>query len=99
MKRVRIKDHADADGTVRNHTFQDCEVIGPAALVAVGADNEIEECEYPWSVESLAQTRAGPSTKDILFVIGCTFRHCRFAIDVDVTRLQPTQTRSDEAPV
>ena len=87
VKRVRIADDADTDGTLRERTFEDCEVVGPVALVGVGADNQIIDCEYPGTVENLAQVRLG--TGPVVFVIGCTLRRCRFALDVDTTELQP----------
>jgi hypothetical protein len=88
---VRIAAFADGDGTVRDRTFEDCEIVGPVALVSVGSGNEVSECEYPGTPEYLGQTRAGPSADDILFVADCTFRRCRFALDVDATQLPTTE--------
>jgi hypothetical protein len=88
--KVRIADFADGDGTVCERTFEDCEIIGPVALVPVGTGNEVLECEYPGTPEYLAQARGGPSTDDIVFVADCTFRRGRFALDVDATHLHPT---------
>jgi hypothetical protein len=85
MTRVAIKDQMDADGTVRNRTFDDCEIIGPAAIVPVGTDNTVIDCDYPWSAEYYGQSRVAPGSKDTVLVIGCTFRHCTFASDVDAT--------------
>ena len=87
MKQVRITDYADADGTVRAHVFEDCEIVGPVALVAVGGDNRVIDCEYAGSPENLDQVRLG--TGPVVFVVGCTLRRCRFALDVDATQLQP----------
>ena len=44
MKKVRIADYANGDGALRDRTFEDCEIIGPVALVAVGGDNRIIDC-------------------------------------------------------
>jgi hypothetical protein len=86
VKQVQIVDHVDMGGTLRERTFDDCEIVGPVALVGVGGANQIIDCEYPGSVENVAQVRLG--TGPVVFVIGCTFRRCRFAPDVDTTELQ-----------
>jgi len=87
VEQVRIVDDADMDGTLRDRTFEDCEIVGPVALVAVGGDNRVIDCEYPGTLENLAQLRLG--TGPVVFLIGCTLRRCRFAVDVDATELQP----------
>ena len=90
MSRTAIKRQMDADGTVRDRTFEECEIIGPATIVPVGADNTVIDCDCSWSAESFYQSRGGPGAKDLVLVIGCTFRRCNFASDVDATQLLPS---------
>jgi hypothetical protein len=90
VKQVRIADRAGADGTLRDVTFTDCEIVGPVSLVAVGTGNQVVDCEYPGPVENCAQARWG--TGPVVFVVDCDFRRCRFAIDVDASHLQPSGT-------
>jgi hypothetical protein len=85
--RVAIRNETGADGTVRNRTFEDCEIIGPARIVPVGSENVVVDCSYPWSIEYVYQLRGGPGPKDTVLVIGCTFRRCTFDVDVDATQL------------
>jgi hypothetical protein len=87
MARVAIKGQMDSDGMVRDRTFEDCEIIGPATIVPIGTDNTVIDSSYPWSIDTLSQSRGGPGAKDIVFVIGCTFRRCNFAIDVDANQM------------
>jgi hypothetical protein len=87
VKRVQIAEEADTGGTLRGRAFDDCEILGPVALVGVGGANRIIDCEYPGPVEQLAQVRLG--TGPVVFVIDCTLHRCRFALDVDTTELQP----------
>ena len=77
---------------VRDRTFEDCEVIGPATIVPIGTDNAVVACSYGWSLENMYQSRMGPGEKDVVLVIGCTFRRCGFDIDVDATRLLASET-------
>jgi hypothetical protein len=65
VQKVRIADDAGADGTLRERTFEDCEIIGPVALVGVGGDNRIIDCEFPGTIESLAQVRLGVVPGDV----------------------------------
>lgn len=87
MKQVPITKYADADGVVRNHIFEDCEIVGPAALVAVGVDNDIIDCEQPFTPDSAGQLRFGSGP--VVLLVECTLRRCRFALDVDATQLPP----------
>jgi hypothetical protein len=87
MERVRIVDCAGGDGVVDGRTFADCEIIGPVRLVPVGTDNRVLDCGFPYTPDTLAQARAGGGP--VLFLEACTFRGCRFALDVDVSRLKP----------
>lgn len=59
MKQLRIADYADGDGTIRDRTFEDCEIIGPVTLVAAGGENRIIDCEYSGALENLSQARWG----------------------------------------
>ncbi len=77
----------EADGTVRERVFEDCDIIGPASIVPIGTENSVIDCSFVWSNENFAQFHSRPVTKDIVLVLGCTFRRCRFADDVDVSRL------------
>jgi hypothetical protein len=86
VRHLRIADYADADGTVRDRTFEDCEIIGPVSLIAVGADNQVVDCEYPGPLENVYQVRWG--TGPAVLVVRCVFRRCRFALDVDASQLQ-----------
>ena len=56
---MRIADYADTNGTVRDRTFEDCEIIGPVSLVAGGDENRVVDCEYPRTLENLYQIRWG----------------------------------------
>jgi hypothetical protein len=85
MNQIAIADYADDDGVVRDRTFEDCEIIGPVALVPAGSANKILDCEFPYTPESLAQIRFGMRSPVVL--IGCTLRQCRFALDVDTSAL------------
>jgi hypothetical protein len=87
MSGVAIKREMGADGVVRDRTFEDCEIIGPASIVPVGTDNTVIGCSSPYSLEYLAQLRLGPGAKDVVLVIGCTFRRCTFDVDVDASQL------------
>jgi hypothetical protein len=86
MERVRIVDCAGPDGVVDGRTFADCEIIGPVQLVPVGTDNHVVDCDFPYAPDSLAQARAGGGP--VLFLEACTFSGCRFALDVDTSRLK-----------
>jgi hypothetical protein len=88
VKQLAIAKQADGSGVVRDRTFEDCEIIGPVALVPVGSDNRILDCEFPGTPERLAQVRFG--TGPVVLLIGCTLRRCRFALDVNATQLTPT---------
>ena len=46
MSRVAIKGQMDDEGTVRDRTFEDCEIIGPATIVPVGTGNCVMACGY-----------------------------------------------------
>jgi hypothetical protein len=87
MSRVAIKGQMDDEGTVRDRTFEDCEIIGPATIVPVGTGNCVMACGYLWSAENLGHFRGGPGVSDVVLVVGCTFRRCNFASDVDATQL------------
>ena len=87
---MAIAKDADGDGVVRNQIFEDCEIIGPVALVALGNDNEIVDCEYPFTPDQLAQMHFGSGP--VVFLVGCTLRRCRFAIDVNATQLTSTKS-------
>jgi hypothetical protein len=87
MSKLAIKEQANSSGVVRDRTFEDCEVIGPATIVPIGTDNAVIDCSYRWSLESLSQSRMGPGVRDVVFLIACTFRRCSFDIDVDASRL------------
>ncbi len=89
---MRIAELAGADGAVRDRTFEDCEIVGPVALVGVGVDNRIIDCEYPGTPDYLGQVPVGSGP--VVFVIDCTLRRCRFAPDVDTTELQPVSPSS-----
>ena len=89
MTGLAIKDQADADGTVRDRTFEDCEIVGPAMIVPVGPNNTVADCAGQWADLGTA-LRAGLS-EDVVLVIGCTFRRCSFASDVDASRLLEAQ--------
>ncbi len=77
----------NANGLVRDRTFEDCMIIGPATIVPVGSDNTVIDCSSPYSLEYLAQIRLGPGRRDLVLVTGCTFRRCSFDVDVDATQL------------
>jgi len=87
VKQLAIAGYADPDGTVRDRTFEDLEIIGPVSLVGVGDGNRIVDCEYPGTLENLNQLRWGKGP--VVFVVDCTFSRCRFALDVDASKLQP----------
>jgi hypothetical protein len=87
MKRTRIADWAGADGVVREQAFADCEIIGPVQLVPVGVDNRVLGCEFPFAPDNYAQARGGGGP--VLLLVGCTFRCCGFALDVDASQLAP----------
>jgi hypothetical protein len=87
MSKLAIKEQANSSGVVRDRTFEDREVTGPATIVPVGTDNAVIDCSYRWSLENMSQSRMGPGEKDVVLVIGCTFRRCSFDIDVDASRL------------
>ena len=87
MQKVAIAECADGDGVVRGRSFEDCELIGPVALVLIGVDNQIVDCEFPFSPDSFGQLRFGKRSPVLLD--GCTLRRCRFALDVDASALRP----------
>jgi hypothetical protein len=97
MASVAIKGEMDADGTVRDRIFEDCEIVGPATIVPVGTDNDVIDCDYPWAVENVYQLRGGPRPKDLVLVVGCTFRRCNFALDVDATQMLASSTSASAA--
>lgn len=88
MRKVQIAKRADADGVIRDLALEDCEILGPAVLVAVGTDNEIAECEYPWSADSAAAAQGSTGRPRVLLLIGCSLRRCKFRSDVDTSALR-----------
>lgn len=87
MRKVRIAKHADADGVIRDLAIEDSEILGPAVLVALGADNEISECEYAWSGDRGAVEFSAERPR-ILLLAGCSLRRCKFRPDVDTSALR-----------
>ncbi len=93
MGRPAITGEADGERTIRNRTFEDCDILGPAMIVPVGTDNTATDCSY--QAADLGTTmRAGPSGPVVL-VIGCNFRRCSFAADFDARRLLDAQAASN----
>jgi hypothetical protein len=66
--------------------------LWPVTLVSVGSENRVLDCEYRGTVESLAQVRFG--TGPVVFVVRCTLRRCRFALDADATQLPGDSSQS-----
>jgi hypothetical protein len=90
MPKVKIGDCVDGEGVVRGRTFEDVQITGPAILVALGTDNRIVDCEIPYTPDQMAMVQFAGSVGGgpVVMVAGCTFRNCRFALDVDVSQLQ-----------
>jgi len=93
VTRLAIADHRDPDDTVTNKTFADCEVIGPVQLVPLGTDNQFFDCEFAYSPDNMAQMHPGGGP--VVFLNGCTFTRCRFAMDVDAFRVQDLSRATD----
>lgn len=87
MEKIAISDHTDDDGVVRDRSFEDCEIVGPVALVPIGTDNLIVDCAFSYSPDYFSQLRLGKRSPILL--AGCTLRRCQFALDVDTTALKP----------
>jgi hypothetical protein len=88
VQQVAIAEYADGHGVVRDRTFEDCEIIGPVALVLIGSDNRIVDCPVPYTPDWLGQLRLGKRTPVLL--AGCTLRRCTFALDVDASAIRPS---------
>jgi hypothetical protein len=89
VTRLEIKEQADAEGTIRGRTFEDCDLLGPAILVPIGSGNTVTDCVYEAFPLRTYYSRT-PSTP-VFLVIECTFRRCTFATDVDAAELLASQ--------
>jgi hypothetical protein len=88
VEKIAIANYADGEGVVRDRTFEGGEIVGPVALIPIGADNQVIDREYNYTPEYLAQLRLGKRVPVLL--IGCTLRRCKFAVDVDTSELRPS---------
>jgi hypothetical protein len=88
---VRIADRAGTDGTIHGLVSQDCMINGPVVLVPVGQQNRFVDCEVPWTQTDYIGSpnqfwgvppRAGQY--QLVFLVDCTFRRCRFDQTVDL---------------
>jgi hypothetical protein len=70
---------------VRDEFLEDCEIVGPAALIPVGERNRLLDCEFPIAPDSWVGVLSGRPLPILL--VGCTLVRCRFALDVDMSKL------------
>lgn len=93
MERVPIAKAANEEGTVQGHTYEDCLIVGPATLVSLGDGNVFADCDLPFiqkdydSALGLMIVQDSPSKYELVFLIDCTFRRCRFDENIDLELL------------
>jgi hypothetical protein len=83
MEEVRIADMADAEGIVSDHVFEDCNIVGPAVLIAVGDETEFLDCRFPAPPGAfLWEVPTGVRKYGAVLLRRCIFRRCRFGITI-----------------
>jgi hypothetical protein len=89
VQRVQISDEADGDGTIRDKSFEDCLILGPAALFPIGAGNEFTDCGFDWGQTSAVVSQhqfwgvQAQTDKYVpVFLVDCSFVRCEFDTSV-----------------
>ena len=77
---VRVADHTVNTSEMRNYTFSNCQIVGPAILLPIG-NTSIIECG--WDVPDLNTLfweipESRPTVVGAVAAIDCTFSGCRF---------------------
>lgn len=65
------------DGSVRNRTFEDCVIYGPAVLGLQGV-GMMHECIFEQPIDALLIRVNQPRMRGVIPVEHCTFRRCTF---------------------
>jgi hypothetical protein len=75
---LRIADLIEPDGYIRNRTFDDCTIMGPAVLLPVpGRPFVLDGCTLDPDAHTLADMTKGRSAPGAIPLDGCVFRSCR----------------------
>ena len=76
----RIVDMARDDFVIRNRTFEDCTIYGPAVLVMPGGSSGLlQECLFHVSnaTEMFLDVGSAPAITGVIVLEGCVMRRCR----------------------
>lgn len=75
---IRIVDRVDEDGRIRNQTFEECEIRGPAMLALEVEPITLEACSFGGTFDSIFHLTEKPEIRGAIGLRNVAFRRCVF---------------------